>query len=444
MSLADIAARLDAHVPETLADLADLIAIPSVSSMPEHEGDVARSARWVADKLEALGAQDVQIVQEGGAPAVIAHFPAPEGQPTVCLYAHHDVQPTGEASGWTTPPFEPVTRDGRMFGRGSADDKGGVAAHLAALRAWDGKPPVGVTVFVEGEEEVGSPSLSAIIAAHHDALKADLYIIADAGNWEIGVPALTTTLRGIADCVVEVRTLDHGIHSGEYGGVVPDALTALCRLLATLHDEAGNVAVAGLRSSVAPDLELNLDQLAQDTGKLPGVSWIGDGSAVQRMWNSPAVSVLGIDTTPVALASNTLIPSARAKVSLRVPPGEDSARALHLLTEHLRTHAPWGAEVVVTEGSCGQPGIMRLDVPEAAAMEACLREAFGAETVRAGMGGSIPMVADFQEAFPDAAVLCTGVCDPTSRMHGLDESVQLSDWRSAALAEALLLERLAR
>jgi len=443
MNLAEITARLDAVVPETLADLAELIAIPSVSSLPEHAEDVRRSARWVADKLAHLGAADVGVVEEGGKPAVIAHFPAPAGQPTVCLYAHHDVQPTGDAAGWTTPPFDAQVRDGRLWGRGSADDKGGIAAHLAALRAWDGKPPIGVTVFIEGEEEIGSPSLRAILDAHRDALAADAYLIADSGNWAIGQPALTTTLRGVVDCVVEVRTLDHGVHSGEYGGVVPDALTSLCRLLATLHDQRGNVAVAGLISSQAPDLDLPLDRLAEETGKLPGVQWIGDGSAVQRMWNSPALSVLGIDTTSVALASNTLIPSARAKVSLRVPPGEDSARALHLLGEHLRAHAPWGAEVIVTDGSCGQPGIMRLDGPVCEALSAAIEDAWGVAPVHAGMGGSIPMVADFQEVFPQASVVCTAVCDPTSRIHGLDESLHLGDWRNAALAEASLFARLA-
>ena len=444
MRVADIESQLDAVVPRTLSDLADLVGIPSVSSIPEHALDVEHSARWVADRLRESGAADVAVVREGGAPAVIAHFPAPAGQPTVCLYAHHDVQPAGDPAAWTSPPFQAETRDGRLYGRGSADDKGGVAAHLAALRAWDGHPPIGVTVFVEGEEEVGSPSIGAIIERYHEQLRADAYLILDSGNWAVGSPAFTATLRGLADCVVEVRTLAHGVHSGEYGGVVPDALMVLTRLLATLHDDAGNVAVAGLAGERAPDLDYPLDRLADETGKLPGTAWIGDGSAVQLMWCSPAVSILAIDSVPVAQASNTLLPSARAKVSLRVPPGQDAATALGLLTQHLRSHAPWGAEVYVTDGTVGQPGVMRLDGPAYDAMAAAVRDAWGVDAVQAGMGGSIPMVFDFQEAFPDATVLCTAVADPSSRMHGVDESLDLRDWRNAALAEAVFFGRFAR
>jgi len=444
MTPEDLSTALDAAIPQTLADLADLIAIPSVSSLPEHDADVERSATWAADKLRELGAADVVIVAAGGKPAVIAHFPAPEGQPTVCLYAHHDVQPIGDPDGWTTPAYQADVRDGRMFGRGAADDKGGVVAHLAALRAWGGKPPVGVTVFIEGEEEIGSPSLRALLDAHRDELAADAYVITDSGNWEVGVPTFTATLRGVVDCVVEVRTLDHGVHSGGFGGVVPDALMALSRLLASLHDDAGTVAVAGLSRSQAPDLDYPLDRLAEETGKLPGVEWIGDGSVVQRIWSSPALSILGIDTTTVAAASNTIIPSARAKVSLRIPPGQDPEAALAALEAHLRAHAPWGAQVSITDGSMGHPGVVRLEGPVYDAMVQAMTDVWGVAPVHAGQGGSIPMVADFQEVFPDATVLVTAVMDPDSRCHGLDESVHLGDLRNAALAEALLLARLTR
>ena len=440
---ADITARLDAAVPQSLADLAELVAIPSISSQPEHEPDVRRSAQWVVDHLLELGATDARIVQEGGAPAVIAHFPAPAGKPTVCLYSHHDVQPIGDPAGWTTPAFVATERGGRLYGRGSSDDKGGVAAHLLALRAWDGKPPIGVTLFIEGEEEVGSPTVATIIERHREELAADAFLILDSNNWEPGQPAFTSTLRGVVDCVVRVATLEHGVHSGEFGGVVPDALMALSRLLATLHDDRGNVAVAGLTSSVASDLDHPLDRLATETGKLPGVAWIGDGSVVQRLWNSPSISILAIDTTRIADASNTLIPAASAKVSLRVPPGQDAAAALEALKQHLLTHAPWGAEVTVTDGSVGQPGIMKLEGPVYEAMASAVHDAWGVDAVQMGMGGSIPLVSDFQRNFPGALVLCTAVGDPNSRAHGLDESVDLDDWRKAALAEALLFERLA-
>lgn len=267
-----------AVLPQALLDLAELVAIPSVSALPAHAGDVQRSAEWIADKLRALHCPDVRIVAEGGAPAVIGRFPAPPGAPTICLYAHHDVQPTGELAEWTGDPFVVHEADGRLFARGAGDDKGGVLVHLAALRAFEGRPPVGVTVFVEGEEEIGSPSLADIIARHHDELAADVYVIADSGNWQVGRPAFTDTLRGLVDCVVEVSTLDHALHSGQFGGAVPDALTTLCRLLATLHDDQGNVAIEGLSAMPDPTLDYPKERLLTETGLLEGVHLIGDGS----------------------------------------------------------------------------------------------------------------------------------------------------------------------
>ncbi|CAI9405740.1 dipeptidase [Aestuariimicrobium sp. T2.26MG-19.2B] len=447
---AELRARVEAVLPATLDSLKEHCAIASVSSLPDHADQVDRSAAWVVAQLEALGCPDVRIVSEdGGKPAVIAHFPAPAGQPTVCLYAHHDVQPTGDESLWTSEPFVATERtdavgETRLFGRGTSDDKGGLAVHLAALRAYEGQPPVGVTLFIEGEEEIGSPSLATIIERHHEALAADVFVIADSGNWQVGVPAFTTTLRGLADCVVEVETLDHALHSGSFGGVVPDALTTLCRLLATLHDDRGRVAVADLGSTDAPDLDYPEDRLRSETGLLDGVDWIGDGSVVSRLWAQPSVSVLAIDAPSVANASNTLQPKARAKVSLRVAPGDDAHRATQALRAHLESHAPFGAHVTVRDGDAGQPGLIPFEGAVAEAATDAFREAWGVDPVQVGQGGSIPMVADFQRQFPRADVLVTAVGDPDSRAHGIDESLHLGDWRKACLAETLLLARLAR
>ncbi len=247
--MSDLVERVREVLPSVRRDLEDLVRIESVWADPARRGEVQRSAEAVAKLLSDAGFGDVQIVSEGGAPAVIARHPAPPGAPTVLLYAHHDVQPEGDHSQWQSPPFEPTERDGRLYGRGSADDKAGIATHLAAFRAHDGNPPVGVTVFVEGEEESGSPSLSRLLAAHRDTLASDVIVIADSDNWSTDVPSLTVSLRGLADCVVEVATLDHGLHSGLWGGVVPDALSVLVRLLASLHDDDGNVAVAGLHEA---------------------------------------------------------------------------------------------------------------------------------------------------------------------------------------------------
>jgi acetylornithine deacetylase/succinyl-diaminopimelate desuccinylase-like protein len=387
--------------------------------------------------------QDVEILREGGAPAVMGHLPGPEGSPTVLLYAHHDVQPPGEDDDWTTPPFEPAEREGRRYGRGAADDKAGITAHLAALRAHDGRPPVGVTIFIEGEEESGSPSLGEILRRHRDRLAADVLVLADSNNWKIGVPALTTSLRGLVEAVVEVRTLDHAVHSGMYGGAVMDALTALTRLLGCLHDDNGDVAIPGLHESVAADLDLTEEQLRADAGVLDGVELVGTGSVTSRLWTKPAVTVIGIDAPSTAKASNTLVPMARAKVSLRVPPGQDAVVAYEALAAHLRANAPWGARVDVVLKEAGSAFQAQAQGPAYDAARAAFTDAWGTRPVDMGIGGSIPFIAEFAEIYPDAAILVTGVEDPDTRAHGADESLHLGEFAKVCLAEAVLLERLA-
>lgn len=442
--MTDLVARVAEVLPSVRRDLEDLVRIQSVWADPGRRDEVHRSAQTVADLFTGVGFGDVRIVSEGGAPAVIARHPAPAGAPTVLLYAHHDVQPEGDPAQWHSPPFEPEERDGRLYGRGTADDKAGIATHLAALRAFDGSPPVGVTVFVEGEEESGSPSLSALLAEHQDLLAADVIIIADSDNWSSEIPSLTVSLRGLADCVVEVETLDHGLHSGMWGGVVPDAISALVRLLASLHDDDGNVAVRGLHQGTATDVDYTPERVRADTGILDGVREIGEGSVPQRLWAKPAITVIGIDTTSVAASSNTLIPKARAKVSMRVAPGGDAAAHLDLLRAHLEEHAPWGAKVTVTPGDIGQPYAIDATGPVYDAARAAFKQAWGADAVDAGVGGSIPFIAEFAAAFPDATILVTGVEDPNTQAHSINESLHLGVLQKAATAEALLLAALAQ
>ena len=445
MSDERIRAAVDRVLPEVMRDLEDLVRIPSVSADPGRFDQVRRSAAATAQLLTDAGFPDVQtLTADGGQPAVVARLPAPHGAPTVLLYAHHDVQPEGAAADWLSEPFTPTRRGERLHGRGAADDKAGIAAHLAAVRAFEGQPPVGVTVFVEGEEEVGSPTLAAFLAEYAELLAADVIVIADSGNWAVGKPALTTSLRGLADAVVEVRTLQHAVHSGMFGGPVPDALTCLCRLLASLHDDAGNVAVAGLRSGTVSDLDYPLDRFRAESGLVDGVELIGTGSVVERLWSRPALSVLAIDAPRVDDASNTLVPVASAKLSLRVPPGNDATAALTALTAHLEAHAPWGARVSVTPGHTGQPFAVNASGPAYDAARSAFRDAWdGEEPVDIGVGGSIPFIAAFAEAFPDAAILVTGVEDPDTRAHGANEGLHLADFERVCLAEALLLDRLA-
>lgn len=441
--MTDLVERVREVLPSVRQDLEKLVRIESVWADPGRRAEVHRSAQAVADLLAQAGFDDVQIVSEGGAPAVIAQHPAPPGAPTVLLYAHHDVQPEGDPDQWASAPFEPTERDGRLYGRGTADDKAGIATHLAAFRAHDGKPPVGVTVFVEGEEESGSPSLGRLLAAHGDVLAADVIVIADSDNWSTDVPALTVSLRGMADCVVEVATLDHGLHSGLWGGVVPDALSVLVRLLASLHDDDGNVAVAGLHESTAAAVDYPPERVRADSGLLDGVTEIGSGSVPQRLWAKPAITVIGIDTTSIAAASNTLIPRARAKISIRIAPGGDAAAHLDAVEAHLRKHAPWGAQVSVEHGDIGQPYAIDASGPVYDAARMAFRQAWGADPIDMGMGGSIPFIAEFAEAFPDAKILVTGVEDPGTQAHSVNESLHLGVLERAAVAEALLLANLA-
>ncbi|HEX6447482.1 MAG TPA: dipeptidase [Streptosporangiales bacterium] len=446
MPLTDDALRdaVRARLPEVRAALEDLVRIPSVSADPAAAGDVRASADRTAELFRTAGAPDVRILAvDGGQPAVVARWPAPEGAPTVLLYAHHDVQPVGDRTAWGTEPFQPVERDGRLYGRGAADDKAGVAAHLAAVRAYDGRPPVGVTVFVEGEEEIGSPTLAPFLAEYRDLLACDVIVLADSVNWKIGVPALTVSLRGLAECYVEVRTLAGAVHSGMGGGLVPDALMTLSRLLATLHDDAGEVAVDGLVGAESDPLDLTEEQVRREVGAVDGLRLSGTGSLTSRMWTKPAISVLAVDAPRIADAVNVVVPVARAKVSMRVAPGDDAKRAQEALRRHLETHVPWGAEVTVTPGECAQPYAVTAEGPVYDAARSAFAAAWQHEPVDIGIGGSIPFIAAFNEAFPDAAILVTGVEDPEAGAHGTNESLHLAEFERACVAETLLLARLA-
>lgn len=444
LSVDDVRARVARVLPGVRSDLEDLVRIESVSADPSRASEVRRSAEAVAALFEAQGLSTRIVSADGGAPAVIASVAAPEGAPTVLLYAHHDVQPEGAHAAWDSAPFEPTERGDRLYGRGAADDKAGVVAHLGALRALGEDLGVGVTVFVEGEEEVGSDTLPALLAAYHDDLAADVIVIADSTNWDIGVPALTTSLRGLVRVDVEVRTLTHAVHSGMWGGLVPDALIALSRLIATLHDDAGNVAVAGLHAGPAADVDYPEARLKAESGIAEGVDFIGTGSAVERLWTKPSLSITGLDAPQVDGASNTLVPSARAKISMRIAPGDTAESALAALRTHLSDHAPWGAQVTVSPVDTGEATRIDATGPVYDLARGAFADAWdGTAPVDMGVGGSIPFTAEFLDAYPRAAVLVTGVEDPDTRAHGANEGLHLAEFERVLLAESLLLARLA-
>ena len=439
-----VRASVEAAFEGIRAGLDDLVRIPSVSADESARDQVRRAAEATAAWLERSGLNDVRLLEVDGAhPAVFGATRGPVGCPTILLYAHHDVQPPGPAELWKSPPFEPTERGGRLFGRGTADDKAGIAVHAATLQAWEGKPPVGVAVFIEGEEEIGSAHLPEFLSKYEDLLRADAVVLADCANWTIGQPTLTTSVRGILDCLVEVRTLDHAVHSGRYGGPVPDALTALCRLIATLHNRKGGVAVKGLRSGSSHPVRMPESDLRRFTGLRPGVRLLGRGSLTDRLWARPAIAVLGIDAPPTSDATTKLLPVASARISVRLAPGDDTRRAFRAVEEHLRRRAPWGAEVNVRPCREGEPHAIDVSGQAFEAFRRACADTWGRAPVELGSGGSLPLVATLSSAYPGTAMLLTGVEDLESNAHSENESVHLGELRNCCVNEAMLLGYLA-
>lgn len=441
----DLRSAVAEGMPQATADLERLVRIPSIAFPDYDPAPVHASAEATAEILQAAGYDGVRLIELPDGvdhPAVYGEVAGPPGAPTVLLYAHHDVQPEGPLEEWASAPFEPEVRDGRLYGRGSSDDKCGIVLHAGAMRAFGARPPVTVKVIVEGEEEAGTEHLPFLIEGHRDLLAADVLCIADGGNWRTGIPALETSIRGVVDVTVTVRTLDLAVHSGVFGGVVPDALSALARILATLHDERGDVAIEGLARLPWDGVQMSEEEFRRDARVRPGVELIGHGTIAERLWSGPAVSVLGIDAPRVREASNQLVPVARAKISLRLAPGDDPGRAMDLLAAHVLAHVPWGVEVEVKRGEGGQGIRVGTDGPAVAAMERAMEAAYGRAAVRSGSGGSVPLVPILARTFPEAEILIYGASDERSQYHSIDESVDLGDLERACLAEALLWSEL--
>lgn len=444
----------DAGIPSALADLGALVRIPSVAFPGFDPAEVRRSAEAVAALAEGLGIFDsVEIrdaaipgTDERGMPAVLASRAARNGRPTILLYAHHDVQPVGDESLWESPPFEPTLRGGRLFGRGAADDKAGVMAHIGALRALvEALGPdfdLGVALFIEGEEEAGSRSFAQFLADNADALRADVIVVADSGNWDDRTPAVTVSLRGNARFTMTVRTLDHASHSGMFGGAVPDAMMATVKLLSTLWDENGSVAVDGLFERDAPTPEYPESTLRDEAGLPEGVSPIGEGSILSRLWNKASITVTGIDAPSVVNASNTLTPEVSVVISARVAPGQTAQDAYAAIEAHLREHTPFGAQVSFRDVDLGNGFLVDTSGWAVGVAREALHEGYGVEPVDLGVGGSIPFIADLVREFPAAQILVTGVEDPHAKAHSPNESLHLETFRNALVSEALLLEKL--
>ena len=445
----DVLSAVDSGRAAARTDLETLIRIPSLSLPGSDPSVLTTSAETVRDLFaRAFSWKLIEIVNaSGGAPAVIAHAPAAEGYPTVLLYAHHDVQPTGDESLWESPPFEPTERGGRLYGRGSADDGAGISVHLQAVRTlrevFEGEVPLGITVFIEGEEESGSPTFEALLEEHRDVLESDLIVVADSDNPSTTTPALTTSLRGVVGVTVSLRTLENSVHSGLFGGPVPDALTVLVRLLSTLHHPDGSVAVYGVNPLGFVDGG-DEEAVRRGSGLRPGIELWGSGGVHQRLWLDPAVTITGIDAPSPEQASNTLLAQARAKVSMRIPPGVAATDAAKALEEHLRNHCLAGVDISFQNWEKGEGFLAHDGHPLMPVVEKALEDGFGEGVVHQGIGGSIPFIAHLQKTFPHAAIAVTGVEDRGSAAHGPNESVDLDMLHRAARAESLLLARLCR
>ena len=442
---------VDAGFDRALTELKDLVRIPSVSWDGFDQAHVEASAQAVADLFNATGLfPEVSVVRHKvgdyqGRPAIIARRPARGNKPTVLLYAHHDVQPEGDLALWDTPPYEPTTRGDRLFGRGAADDKAGVVLHLASLRALlevaGPDPDLGIALFIEGEEEFGSESFGAILAAHADVLRADAVIVADSDNWTGETPSITVGLRGNAAVVVTVSTLDHAVHSGMFGGAIPDAPLAAIKLINSLWDEHGAVAVPGLVHEHFDYPDYNEDRLREESGLLPGVSTVGEGHILSRMWAKPAITVTGSDLPSLINASNTALPRVRFKLSVRIAPSQDPAAAAQAIREHLERNAPFGAKVEL-EFEGPNPGYMaKLDGWAATLLTDAMTETWPNPPLHTGIGGSIPFINELVDTFPDIQVLVTGVEDADSRAHSPNESLLLSMFKRAIASQALFLAR---
>ncbi|MFN4001231.1 dipeptidase [Microcella sp.] len=453
-TLAALRASVQHGLPRAIAELSELVRIPSVSWDGFDPGHVQASADRTADLLRELGVFDEVLVDRApapdgtlGQPAVLARRAAAPGAATVLLYAHHDVQPPGAESDWSSPPFEPTLRGDRLYGRGVADDKAGVMTHVAAIRALvnaAGEPEVGLVVFIEGEEEFGSRSFGALLERHRDLLAADVIVVADSDNWSIDTPSLTVGLRGNATFSLTVSTLEHASHSGMLGGAVPDAMLATIALLATLHDADGAVAVAGLRSHDQRVPSIPEQRVRDEAGLLDGVSTIGRGELLHRLWAQPAITVTGIDAPSVQNASNTLAPSITVKISARIAPGQAPDEAFAAIERHLRAHAPFGAHLAFASIDLGAPFLVDTSGWAVDEALAAMEEAWGTEPQQVGVGGSIPFIAQLAETFPEAQVLVTGVEDPHTRAHSPDESLHLGVFQRAILTEAVLVTRIQR
>jgi acetylornithine deacetylase/succinyl-diaminopimelate desuccinylase-like protein len=446
----NLRAAIDGLMGRAKSDLAELVAFQSVADPKQYPPEECeQAARWVVDAFADVGLSDVRASPTpDGSMAVHGHAPAPDGAPTVLLYCHYDVQPPLGEAAWTAPIWELTERDGRWYGRGAADCKGNIVMHLTALRALqqiDGGFPCGVKLICEGSEEQGTGGLEAFVPENADLLRADTILVVDTGNFAVGVPTLTTTLRGMTSVDVTLSALGSAMHSGMFGGPAPDPIVALIQLLASLHDQRGNTTIDGLDASQRwTGVEYPPEQFRADANVLDGVELMGDGSVADLLWARPSATVLGIDVPPVIGSSSAVQAAAAARLSLRIPPGMDGQQAQDALVEHLKARVPWGMRCEIERIALGDPFVGALEGPAFDAMKDAMEQAFGRPLTTEGQGGSIPLCNVLAETYPNAEIMLLGVEEPRCLIHAPNESVDPSEIENIALAEALFLQKYAQ
>jgi acetylornithine deacetylase/succinyl-diaminopimelate desuccinylase-like protein len=432
-----------------LKKLEEWVEIPSISNPHFDQSNVEKSAEFVKSTLEDLGfeARIAKAKIEGevlGAPAVIGHKIVDPKLPTVLLYAHHDVQPVNSPADWNSDPFTPTQKDGRLYGRGSADDGGGLASHFGALKYWGENLPVNVKLLIEGEEEIGSPSFANFVQDFESELRADYYIIADSGELELGVPSLTTTLRGVITVSIEVRVLEHDVHSGQFSGPILDPFILVSKLVASLHDDQGELQVPGL-ISYDDGVELDSESAYRADGSVVNsVRLSGSGTLSSRLSTKPTATFIGLNIPKFEEASNTIAPVAKAKLSIRTAPGQDNLQAFAAVKAHLEKVDILGAELKISLDNSGSGYKADLNAKSIQAAKSAYREVWGKETQLVGQGGSIPLTEVIQSHYPNAEILVTSAEDPDSRAHSANESIDLNELKNFVESETLLLEKLAQ
>ncbi len=457
-NLTTVLAHFTSSKEDHLNDLKALVRIPSVSFPGFDPAPLKQSAAAVADLLKKNGLTDVLILDTGiGHPSVFGQWTGANGRPTVLLYAHHDVQPTGREQLWTSPPFHPTDRDGRLYGRGVSDDKAGAMMHIAAIGSYlksVGSLPINVKVLIEGEEEVGSTNLNKLLEQHRDLFAADVVLIADSENFDSGIPSLTASLRGIVTVNVEVRSLGSSVHSGTWGGPLPDPVLALSKMLATLVDDQGRPAIPGIMDKVRALSPAERAELAalpfqeelfrKQSTILNGVKITGgDGSAYEKMWYRPSIAVNVIEASSRKQASNIINDSVYARVGIRIVPDMDPQETLDLLKKHLLKRAPWGVEVKIEAESPSRWWRTDTKGKVFEAARKALELGYGTKPAVTGAGGSIPFVQTITDALGGAPALLFGVGDPYSAAHSENESLLITDWEKACRSLIHLLTELA-